>query len=51
MAVDTKTMEMLKTEPDISEGLDLSWMDATGARATARGRLGQSDGSDVPAGI
>jgi len=32
MAVDTKTMEMLKTEPDISEGLDLSWMDNTGER-------------------
>src|SRR5437879_6732205 len=32
MAVDTKTMEMLKTEPDISEGLDMSWMDATGER-------------------
>ena len=27
MAVDTKTMEMLQTEPDISEGLDLSWME------------------------
>ncbi len=32
MAVDTKTMEMLKTEPDITEGLDLSWMNATGER-------------------
>jgi hypothetical protein len=32
MAVDTKTMEMLKTEPDISEGLDLSWMETTGER-------------------
>ncbi len=30
MAVDTK--EMLQTEPDISEGLDLSWMDTTGER-------------------
>jgi len=27
------------------------FLDATGARATARGRLGQSDGSDVPAGV
>jgi hypothetical protein len=25
--------------------------EATGGRATARGRLGQSDGSDVPAGV
>jgi len=32
MAVDTKTLEMLETEPDISEGLDLSWMDTTGER-------------------
>ena len=32
MAVDTKTMEMLQTAPDISEGLDLSWMDNTGER-------------------
>jgi hypothetical protein len=32
MAVDTKTMEMLKTDPDISEGVDLSWMDTTGER-------------------
>jgi hypothetical protein len=32
MAVDTKTMEMLSTEPDISEGLDLSWMETTGER-------------------
>ena len=32
MAVDTKTMEMLETEPDISEGLDLSWMETTGER-------------------
>jgi hypothetical protein len=32
MAVDTKTMEMLQTEPDISEGLDLSWMETTGER-------------------
>jgi hypothetical protein len=32
MAVDTKTMEMLGKEPDISEGLDLSWMETTGER-------------------
>jgi hypothetical protein len=32
MAVDSKTMEMLSTEPDISEGLDLSWMENTGER-------------------
>ena len=32
MAVDTKTMEMLETEPDISQGLDLSWMENTGER-------------------
>ena len=32
MAVDTKTMEMLATEPDITEGLDLSWMENTGER-------------------
>ncbi len=30
MAVDTKTMEMLTVEPDISEGVDLSWMDTVG---------------------
>ncbi len=30
MAVDTK--EMLRTEPDITVGLDLSWMDQTGER-------------------
>jgi len=42
MAVDTKTMEMLNTEPDTSEGLDLSWMDTTGERGmTAKpGRRG-----------
>ena len=41
MAVDTKTMDILRTEPDISEGLDLSWMDQTGERGmTARpGRM------------
>jgi hypothetical protein len=32
MAVDQKTMDMLHTEPNISEGLDLSWMDQTGER-------------------
>jgi hypothetical protein len=32
MAVDQKTMEMLHSEPDIAEGLDLSWMDQTGKR-------------------
>ena len=32
MAVDTKTTEMLATEPDITEGLDLSWMENTGER-------------------
>ena len=32
MAVDTKTMETLRTEPDLAEGLDLSWMDQTGER-------------------
>lgn len=42
MAVDTETMQMLRTEPDISEGLDLSWMEQTGERGmTARpGRRG-----------
>jgi hypothetical protein len=40
MAIDTK--EMLATEPDITEGLDLSWMDQTGERGmTAKpGRRG-----------
>ena len=33
MAVDSDTKEMLRTEPDISEGLDLSWMDRTPASA------------------
>src|SRR5581483_9697355 len=32
MAVDEKTLEMLHTEPDITEGVDLSWMDQTGER-------------------
>ena len=32
MAIDTKTAEMLATEPDIAEGLDLSWMDQAGER-------------------
>ena len=30
MAVDQKTLEMLHTEPDVTEGLDLSWMDQHG---------------------
>lgn len=42
MAVDTGTMEMLTNEPDLAEGLDLSWMEQTGERgATAKpGRRG-----------
>ncbi|MHB8516567.1 MAG: hypothetical protein ACYDCT_14440, partial [Dehalococcoidia bacterium] len=32
MAVDQKTMDMLGSEPDISKGLDLSWMEQTGER-------------------
>jgi len=58
MAVDLKTSEMLRTEPDISEGLDLSWMDQTGERGMAAkpGRRGltleeinQSSYGDAPA--
>jgi hypothetical protein len=42
MAVSQETMQMLRTEPDVAEGLDLSWMDQTGARGmTAKpGRRG-----------
>jgi hypothetical protein len=32
MAVDQQTMEMLRREPDVAEGLDLSWMEQTGER-------------------
>jgi hypothetical protein len=35
MAVDQKTSEMLRTEPDLSEDLDLSWLDQTGERGMA----------------
>ncbi len=32
MAVDTDTIQMLHKEPDITAGVDLSWMDQTGER-------------------
>ena len=35
MAVDTKTMDMLQSEPDLADGLDLSWMEQTGERGMA----------------
>ena len=41
MAVDQKTLEMLHTEPDVTEGLDLSWMDQHGPGMSAKpGRRG-----------